>query len=278
MKYFESETPGPTLTECFASPGGQDLIADVFVPDKSRHNGAAAIFIHGGGWSGGKRQDFLWHAHRLSLHGYVACTIDYRLAPAACFSAMIKDCQAAARWLRKNAGRFDIRSDRIGAMGSSAGGHLAACLGVFDNNEDTVSAKVNVVVDIHGIHDFILLAENSVNGPEHWEKLVGGPVSEKRDLWIEASPALRVNSNTAPMFLAHDPQDTTIPYVQSSILAHALIKASRPMQFLPSPGSGHGFVYNPQNTWTQQVWPIAVAWLDRHLQDMPSDGRLSEDY
>lgn len=265
MRYYEKEMPDPDITECFASVGGQELIADIFVPVKSKHNGAAVIFVHGGGWNDGYRQAFLWHAHRLSLHGYVACTIDYRLTRTASFPAAVVDCQSAVKWLRNNAGRFDIRSDRIGAMGSSAGGHLAACLGVLDTGGDTASAKVNCVVDIHGVHDFVSIAQDRGEAHKCCESFLGGPISEKRDLWIEASPALHVDASSAPMLLVHDPQDMSVPYSQSLILANALIKNNRPMQFLPSPGSGHGFVYDPQNIWTQHVWPIAVAWLDHYL-------------
>ena len=100
---------------------------DIFVPAENKV--AAMILVHGGGWRSGERQAFLWHAHRLSLYGYVACTIDYRLIQTAHFPTAIVDCQSAVKWLRNNADRFDIRSDRIGGIGNSAGGHLAAYLG-----------------------------------------------------------------------------------------------------------------------------------------------------
>ena len=274
MRYYETERPDPDITECFASVGDQELMADIFVPVRSKNKGAAVIFVHGGGWNGGSRQAFLWHAHRLSLHGYVTCTIDYRLTRTASFPAAVVDCQSAVKWLRNNASRFDIRSDRIGAVGSSAGGHLVACLGVLDDG-DTTSAKVNCVVDIHGVHDFVSMAQDG-EVRENWELFLGGPISEERDLWIEASPALHVDESSAPMLLVHDPQDKTVPYSQSLILANALIKNNRPMRFLPSPGSGHGFVYNPQDIWTQKVWPSAVAWLDHHLLGTTLTG-LSEE-
>ncbi len=272
MKYYESEMPAPDFTECFSRPAdGRELLADIFVPGKSGGNGAAVVFIHGGGWCAGERRSFLWHAHRLSLRGYVACTIDYRLTPTAPFPAALLDCQAAVKWLRHQAARFGIRGDRIGAMGSSAGGHLAACLGVLDDAGEPGSARVNCVVDVHGVHDFVAHQAGGGKIAEYMEAFIGGPVSEKRALWIEASPALHVDQNSAPMLLMHDPHDDTVPYEQSLLLAKALMEAGRPMQFLPTPGSGHGFVYNPQKTWTQKVWPNAMAWFDRHLLDSEGD-------
>jgi len=146
----------------------------------------------------------------------------------------------------------------------------------LDDDGDTASAKVNCVVDIHGVHDFVSMAQDCGGAPESWELFLGGPISEKKDFWIEASPALHVDESSAPMLLVHDPQDKTVPYSQSLILANALIKNNRPMRFLPSPGSGHGFVYNPQDIWTQKVWPSAVAWLDHHLLGTTLTG-LSEE-
>jgi acetyl esterase/lipase len=277
MKYYEKEIPDTNIKECFATVEGQELITDIFVPVKSKRNGAAVVFVHGGGWNSGERQAFLWHAHRLSLHGYVACTIDYRLTQTAPFPAAVVDCQSAVKWLRNNADRFDIRSDRIGAVGSSAGGHLAACLGVLDNGGETPSAKVDCVVDVHGVHDFVSMAQDGGEVHESGESFLGGPFSDNRDIWIEASPALHVDDSSAPMLLTHDPQDKVVPYSQSLILANALMKNNRPMRFFPTRGSGHGFVYNPQNSWTQQVWPIAVAWLDHHLLGATLAGLFEEE-
>jgi len=277
MKYYDRETPDPDLTECFAKPGGQELLADVFMPDAGSQTGAAVVFVHGGGWNAGERQAFLWHAHRLSLRGYVTCTIDYRLTDTAPFPAAVEDCQAAVRWLRRNAERLDVSRDRIGAVGSSAGGHLVACLGAVDDDRDEISSKVNCVVDVHGVHDFLSLAENAGQVKAGWEAFIGGTLAERRDLWIQASPALHVDASSAPMFLVHDPDDSTVPYDQSLLLAHALMANGRPLRFLPSPGSGHGFVYNPGNQWTQNVWPLAVAWLDDHLLDTPSAELLEEE-
>ena len=267
MNYYAKQIPGPELSECFASPSGHRLISDVYVPDRSKRNGAAVILVHGGGWRAGKRQDFWWHAHRLSLQGYVTCSIDYRLRQSAPFPAALQDCQAAVQWLRREADRFGVSGDRIGAMGSSAGGHLVACLGVLDVAGGTFSAKVNCVVDVHGVHDLVALGDNDGDPKGSLEAFIGGPISEKRDLWIAASPALHADGDSAPMLLVHDPHDEVVPYSQSLLLASALMKAGRPVQFLPSPGSRHGSVYNPENAWTQQMWPVAVAWFDHHLLD-----------
>lgn len=265
MKYYDAETPAPDLTECFGNPGDQELLTDVFLPDPAKANSAAVLFVHGGGWHTGSRNAFLWHAHRLSLRGYLSCSIDYRLSGTAVFPAALEDCQAGIRWLRQNVDRFNLNPDKIGTFGSSAGGHLVACLGVLENEQMGVSAKANCVVDVHGVHDFISLWEETGNLNENWVKFLGGPISEKKAEWTAASPALHVSEDSAPMLLIHDPDDPIVPSKQTHLMANALIEAGRPMQFLPTLGSGHGFVYSPENEWTPQVWPSALTWFDHHL-------------
>ncbi|MBL4869267.1 MAG: alpha/beta hydrolase [Pseudomonadales bacterium] len=274
MTYYEKEFPDPDLSEVFAIYGETELTADVFLPSEKKQNGAGIILVHGGGWNAGDRNQFLWHAHRLALHGYVACTISYRLSQVAVFPAALIDCQSAVVWFRKNADRFKISVDKIGAIGSSAGGHLVACLGVFGQEHDGVSAKVNCVVDVHGVHDFVYLENNYEKTKNKRAHFLGGTIEEIEEVYVQASPALHVDKNSSPMYIVHDPFDETVPYDQSLILANALMKNERPVTFIPSPNSGHGFFYNPQNDWTQKLWPSVMQWLDNQLLGIDTVGLI----
>jgi len=263
----EVEPPTPDLSEVFATPDGQDQLADIYCPDPAKRNHAAVILIHGGGWRTGERHQFRWHAHRLSTLGYLAVTIDYRLSPEHPFPAALEDCQAAVAWLRREAERFEIDATRIAAVGSSAGGHLAACIGVMDDPIDGVSTQVNCVVDIHGIHDFPDLRNEDGAINDNWEVFLGGPYPERKEVWVNASPALQTDRNSAAMLIIHDPLDEIVPFDQSRLLVDALVRAGRPVQFLPTPGSGHGFFYGHTNPWTRKAWPVVVNWLDQQLVD-----------
>ncbi len=265
MSYYDGKAPAPDLTECYNRPNGQELMADLYLPDPEKANQAAVLFVHGGGWGGGARDAYHWHAHRLSLRGYVTCSISYRLSGVAPFPAAVEDCQAGMRWLRQNADRFKIQPDRIGAMGNSAGGHLVACLGVLENKEMGVSSKANCVVDVNGVHDFVSIWEEKGKLNPNWMTFLGGPISEVRENWIAASPAKDVTEDSAPMFLIHDPGDPVVPYQQALLMADALMKAGRPVQVLPAVGSGHAVVKYPQDFWAQKSWFHIVAWLDQYL-------------
>lgn len=270
MDYYSMEIPPPDSVESFCQSGDTELLADLYLPATGTGNGACVVLIHGGGWSAGKREDFLWHAYRLSTHGYVACTVDYRLISTATFPAALQDCQAAIRWIRRNAQRFAINPQKIGVLGSSAGGHLAACLGVFETPEETVSSKVACVVDIHGIHDFPASMSQGGEVKTLCEAFIGGPLVSCRDQWLAASPALHVDATSAPMFLVHNPDDTIVPYAQSVQFALQLMQAGCAVSFMPCPASSHGFVYKPSRPGTQLVWPHIVSWFDRHLLEKPA--------
>lgn len=236
---------------------------DVWAPDAVGLR-PGVLFIHGGGWSAGRRSQFSSHARRLAQEGYVAASADYRLSGVAPWPAALEDCQCAMRWLRVHAAELGLDPARVGAFGSSAGGHLAACLGVRDERQDGVSSRAQCVVDVHGIHDFPSLHFKVIL--ECAATFLGGDLRARPEAWADASPIRFVDASTAPMLLIHAPDDPTVPFDQSEALAAALIKAGRPCEFIRTPGSGHGFIYNLEGEWSQKVWPLAGKWLAAWLE------------
>lgn len=121
---------------------------------KSSDKRPALVFFHGGGWVGGAPSIFSDHCQYFASRGIVAVTVEYRLmgknkeaTPLEC----IQDAKSAMRWVRSHAKEFGIDPVRIGAAGGSAGGHLAAFVGMVAGKDDpqddkTVSPKANAMV------------------------------------------------------------------------------------------------------------------------------------
>jgi len=103
------------------------LVGDLYLP-KALTKAPIMIAIHGGGWRGGSRGFYGHWGSFLARHGYALFTIDYRLGKSGVYPAAIFDVKAAVQFVRAKAAEFDVDPDRIGLMGDSAGGYLAAML------------------------------------------------------------------------------------------------------------------------------------------------------
>jgi acetyl esterase/lipase len=107
------------------------LLMNITIPDpKPKKPVPAILFLHGGGWGGGSREDMMSHCYFVSKAGYVGASVEYRLVNQAPFPAQLQDCKGAVRFIRANAKKYGINPDLIGVWGCSAGGHLAAMIGL----------------------------------------------------------------------------------------------------------------------------------------------------
>lgn len=126
---------------------GQRLVLDVYRPAadapaaEPRSPRPAILFVHGGGWSGGKKEDYAIDATMFAAEGFVCFSIDYRLVANGRnrYPAALEDCQRAVRWIRAHAAEYGVDPGRIGAIGASAGGHLVGLLGTRDTLTESVA-------------------------------------------------------------------------------------------------------------------------------------------
>jgi acetyl esterase/lipase len=193
----------------------------------------------------------------LAARGYFTASIEYRLSDEAHWPAQIEDCKLGVRWLRANASRYNVDPERIGCWGSSAGGHLVACLGTMDDpafegagGHQNVSSRVQAVVDFCGPADFTT-GSAGIQGAKEGEDagaplgLFGAPFRERPDLWKQGSPLLHVKAGAAPFLIVHGDKDKTVPIAHSQRLAEALRKVGVPVEFIIVKGGGHGMSAAP---------------------------------
>ncbi len=237
----------------YVSGGTERQRLDVFFPEKSDKPVPLVVWIHGGAWSAGSKDRC--PALPLLEDGYAVASVTYRFSQHAVFPAQIEDCRAAIRWLRAHAAELNIDPERIGAWGSSAGGHLVALLGVtgdkteWDKGENLdQSARVQAVVNWFGPADLLTMGAQSsadsrirhddANSPE--SRLVGGAVQEQKEKSRAASPVTYATKDDAPMLLMHGDRDQLVPHAQSIELRDALQKAGAEAKLQTLPDSGHG--------------------------------------
>lgn len=190
----------------YSDLNGRALILDVYYPAKTNdhQNFPGVLLIYGGGWRSGEKSQMEAMAKVLANNGYVAVAPEYRLSLEAKYPAAIHDLKASLRWMRENAKAINLDQSKIAALGTSAGGQLAAFLGTtnFDPkyerevNRPKFSSAVQAVVNIDGTLAFHHPESSEGNAASLW---LGGTYQEKPDVWEDAAPLNHVSKNTAPI-------------------------------------------------------------------------------
>ncbi len=190
----------------FGTGGGRDLKLDLYVPNGEGPH-PAVMLVHGGGWIGGTKEAFRPTAQALAQRGFVAATVEYRLATEAPFPGAVEDCKAALRWLRANAATYHLDPNRIGAVGGSAGGHLVGMVattsdparfeGVGGTPDQSTTLQAAVLMGA-GV-DQATRARETPKPIKSQLIFFGGPYSEKKEIYEAASPITHVSAKTPPM-------------------------------------------------------------------------------
>jgi acetyl esterase/lipase len=267
----------------FAKVGGEELKVDIARPD-GRGPYPAVLFIHGGGWGQEGRKDYSNEIRRVADQGYVAASIGYRLSVADekgkvkhTFPDQVQDVKCAVRWLRANAKKYRIDPKRIGAAGSSAGGHLALMLATTakqielegDGGNAGFSSEVQVVVHWAGPVDLAKMYPKTLEVVRPFmERFLGGTPSQVPDIYRAASPLSYVNKNIPPVLSIHGDLDAAVPLEQSQILQAKIKKCGGTNELLILKGQGHG--YDEKSA--QQGREAQDEFLRKHLKTEKSSG------
>lgn len=188
--------------------GTRKLHLDLFRP-KGNKKLPALIMIHGGGWSSGNKNMEVPLAQRIASYGYVTITVEYQLLPEAKYPAAVKNIKAAIRWVRANAAKYNINAHKIAISGTSAGGHLAALVGLSNGikkfegelGNQQFSSSVQGIIVLDGVISFLApLSLNKERDSSSVDVLwLGGTYTEKPEIWKEASPIFYANESSPPM-------------------------------------------------------------------------------
>ncbi|MFF5532897.1 alpha/beta hydrolase fold domain-containing protein [Streptomyces cinerochromogenes] len=234
--------------------GARPLETDLWLPEPARGAVPVAVFVHGGAWRTGLRDDLgprfrHWRPGpfaRLALSGVAVACPDYRLSGEARHPAQLDDLRALLVWLRDRAGDLGIDPDRVVLWGESAGGHLAALTALTVPHGSAGPATVRGCVTWYAPTDLTRLAEDHPPGrfdphdPATFEALLlGAAPADAPGPARDASPALRVTPQAPPFLVLHGTRDELVPCAQGERLAEALRAARVPVDHVPVPGANH---------------------------------------
>lgn len=244
LSYFIFHTSylhsSPTTLQ-FATVDDTPLYLDLHLPEKNTAP-ALIVWVHGGAWRAGKRSSV--PIKPLLEKGWAIASVDYRLSGQAKFPAQIHDIKAAIRYLRAKQEKYPYSAEKIVIAGISAGGHLAALVGVSNNHpqlEGTIgadldtSSSVQATLSYFGASNLTTILHQStphglsVRVPALELFLGAQPEDDPRTAQL-ASPVYHVDPSDPPCLLIHGAQDPRMPVNQSLELQGKLKEHGIPHQ------------------------------------------------
>lgn len=258
----DTPSPAPVVSsyslvrDVVYTPGGwpQALKADIYQPSGAGPK-PAVLLIHGGGWRApDRREQMASIAERLARRGYVVVNASYRFAPEYRYPAPVEDLREALKWMRANAAQYQINPNEIAAMGYSAGGHLAAMLGVLDG---PANVRVQAVVDGAGPTDL-----RKYKGGTLVPQFLGGSQAQVPQQFVDASPITHVSKDDPPVFLYHGSWDRLVPDDHSGDFKTALDAVGVHAEWFKIIGRGHITAFFSDDAAIE----AALVFLDRELR------------
>lgn len=245
----------------------QDLSEEIphlipfLVPKAERHG--AVIVCPGGGYHHRAEHEGTPVAEWLNSLGISAFVLHYRVAPYQ-HPVPYLDASRAIRYVRYRAAEWNLDPAKIGILGFSAGGHLAASTGIyFDAGNPSAVDPVERMSSRPGIMilGYPVITMGEFGHPGSRERLLGEvPESE---LITRLSLEQNVSSNTPPAFLWHTANDASVPVVNSLMMAAALSRCQVPFELHVFPEGKHGLGLAP-NLPEVAVWKdLCAVWLKK---------------
>jgi len=254
----------------YADDGKEYHNLDIHLPNVAKPAYKAIIVIYGSAWYGNNLKQAAFDALGKPLldSGFAVIAINHRSSGDAPYPAQINDVKAAVRYIRANAGKYQIDASFIGITGYSSGGHLASLAGTSNSvkeftvgkvkvdiegnvgNYTAASSSVNAVVDWFGPIDMALMDEckkpKGADSPEG--ALIRGNPADNLDMIALLNPITFLDKTDPHFIVIHGDADHVVPYCQSELFAKALKERGILTEFISVPQGQHGPITFNENT------------------------------
>jgi acetyl esterase/lipase len=255
-KKFEyvAKSSQETLDVVYATYGQRPMTLDLYTP-KGQGPFPTLVLLHGGGWMKGSKEKFRNHGRAFADKGFLVAAVGYRLSTEAKFPAAVHDCKAAIRWLRAHANKLNVKPDKIGIVGGSAGAHLASLVSTSsqikelegDGGNASFSSAVQVAVNWAGpVNNYEKFTAADAPKPSQAPLLFfGGTVKEFPEVYKLASPNTHIDKNTPPQLLVDSEFDA--PKGRYTTMQKKLDALGIHHEYLNIKGGKHG-------CWNRDPW------------------------
>lgn len=198
---FKNIRRSKKITYREATTKSEKLALNIFAPRKHSTLNDVLIFIHGGSWNSGKKSLYNFFGSRMARKDVVVVILDYPLSPTATYSDMANAVAQGVRWVSKNIKHYGGNPEKIFISGHSAGGHLAALVGIrkeyFDSLEMKSPIQGMILIDAAGLDMYGYLKEEKFPTDHTYLKTF----THDPKNWRDASPLYHLRADMPPILL-----------------------------------------------------------------------------
>jgi len=259
----------------YRTVAGRVLKLDVYRGPGDTTNRPALLYIHGGGWTvGDKREQGLPLLHHLARNGWVCFSANYRLSPGATFPDHLIDVKAALVWIREHGAECGADTSFVAVVGGSAGGHLAALVGLTENDAryqpgfESADTPAQAVVPIYGVYDTTnrMGVQSDQYVPMLMEPLVMKAfLEDEPEKFHDASPLDCIHPDVPPFLVIQGDRDTLAPVEEARAFVGQLAETSRSrVVYMEFPGAQHIFDLFYSNQSAQMVEGVLAFLNDEY--------------
>ncbi len=254
-----------------------NLCVDIYLPMSAGLH-PAVLCLHGGAWLRGSQRQYKSWGPWLAERGYAVVSVDYRLSSrvSPAWPGVWEDVCRGLEWLIANAASLQIDPARIGTIGDSVGGHMAAMLSLHESTAKQIRAMVGVY-GIYDLPDWWRVTQPPKRTDDPVVKLMGRPYPEAKEDYEDFSPLHRLQKLTvrpaaASYLIIHGDQDAIVHHNQSERFVAALRDQGAEVEDILIPGAGHHWFTladdNPARRRVHEepnatVAPVLLRFLDR---------------
>lgn len=262
---FQGEIKMETIRmwQCTPSMIGEEPVLEYY-PAKEKKTDACIVIFPGGGYDHRATHEGEGYAKFLNSFGMDAFVLQYRVSPYK-FPIELLDARRCIRYVRANAEKFGINSSKIGVMGSSAGGHLAALLCTYSKNIE--NENVDEIDNFDYIPNFQVLCYPVIAISDFTISHLGstlnllGNTSEELEKAPMLDPYVIANKNTPKAFVWHTSEDAVVNVCNSLKYGEKLRMLSIPFEMHIFPNGPHGLGLAEQIPHVAQWQKLFISWL-----------------
>lgn len=247
----------------------RDLKMDIIYPEDADRQYPCVVWICGGAWRLMDRSAHLAYLSELARSGFVVASVEYRTSNEGIYPIPLMDVKAGIRYLKAHSERYCIDPERIGVMGESAGGYLAAMAALVDDKAYDVgeytaySSKVQAACPWYPPSDVTAFSYPSVvEAAASMESLLlGKNVAQYKKEALAICPVSYVSEDAPPFLIIHGDNDHTVPFMQGELLHDKLEAAGADVRLLVLEGADHA----DMQFFQKEIWQRIAAFFKEKL-------------